>query len=221
MDSIIYQLKRTYSGMKNRCFSPKNPRFKNYGARGITICSDWLGGDGYKNFEKWALSNGFSEGLTLDRIDVNKDYTPDNCRFVDMKTQQRNKTNTLYVGKEKFSELVEEVGIADYRTAYARYFVLGWSLEKALYTPMKKPRKFQTTKQDIVFDYFKFIEMCNKKGKRIKDILNNTNVKSATLYSWKAKCEGKGGYYPKTEKIMELSKYLNCSLQDFCIQESK
>jgi hypothetical protein len=64
--------------MKRRCYSPQDKRYNYYGGRGITVCDEWL--KDFKNFADWALSNGYSDELTLDRIDVNGNYEPLNCR---------------------------------------------------------------------------------------------------------------------------------------------
>ena len=84
--------------IKQRCLNPNNKAYKNYGARGITICKEW---ENPKNFCEWAFNNGYKEGLSIDRIDVNGNYEPSNCRWVDMETQQRNKrTNNLLTIKD-------------------------------------------------------------------------------------------------------------------------
>lgn len=86
--------------MKQRCNNPKNPRYKNYGGRGIKICDEW---NDFNNFYTWANQNGYDEALninkkqcTLDRIDVNGDYEPSNCRWISNKEQQNNKTDTVF-----------------------------------------------------------------------------------------------------------------------------
>ena len=76
--------------MKERCFNEKSKSYKNYGAKGITICNEWFD---FSLFSKWALSAGYENGLTLDRIDVNKNYSPQNCRWADWITQNNNKSN--------------------------------------------------------------------------------------------------------------------------------
>lgn len=83
---------KRYRTMLQRCYYQKNTRIKKYyyQDRGITVCDEWLGNNGFINFYNWAMQNGFSPNLTIDRIDNNKGYSPDNCRWVDYKTQRAN-----------------------------------------------------------------------------------------------------------------------------------
>ncbi len=81
-----------YHAMKQRCNNPKLKSYKNYGGRGITICKEWL--DNPEAFYNWALCNGYSESLQIDRIDVNGNYEPNNCRFITHAEQQKNKRNS-------------------------------------------------------------------------------------------------------------------------------
>lgn len=83
-----------WGGIKARCSNPKCEAFKKYGGRGIKFCKDWVF---YENFEKWALNNGYSSNLTIDRIDNNGNYEPDNCRWVTMKKQCNNRRSNRYV----------------------------------------------------------------------------------------------------------------------------
>lgn len=86
---------KVWSGIKQRCFNPNSNRYKNYGGRGISICDEWK--NSFETFCKWALGNGYKEGLSIDRIDHEKNYEPSNCRWTDEITQQNNRTNnTLY-----------------------------------------------------------------------------------------------------------------------------
>ena len=75
--------------MKQRCYNPNHRKYKNYGARGIKICDEWLGN--FATFYEWAINNGYEDNLSLDRIDVDKGYEPSNCRWADDNTQAHNK----------------------------------------------------------------------------------------------------------------------------------
>ncbi len=83
-------LKDCYSNMVRRCTDPSNNRWECYGGRGITVCNEWIGIDGRRRFYDWALQAGYDKGLQIDRIDVNGNYTPENCRFVDAVVQANN-----------------------------------------------------------------------------------------------------------------------------------
>lgn len=95
--------------MKSRCYNPNNTSYSRYGARGITVCESWR--QSFEHFYSWALANGFSEGLSIDRIDNDKGYSPQNCRFATHKEQMRNTSkNRLYKGKP-ISQWCEELGL--------------------------------------------------------------------------------------------------------------
>ena len=115
----IYQ---EWVGMKQRCTNPNNNRYSDYGGRGIKVCDDWLKEP--DKFFEWALNNGYNDNLTLDRIDVNGNYEPSNCRWVDIKTQCRNRRSNIYVyyNGEKITliELSEKTGIS-YSALSSRY----------------------------------------------------------------------------------------------------
>lgn len=87
------RLYRIWNGMKTRCNNPNHETYKNYGARGITVCKEWS--DSFEAFEKWALNNGYRKDLTIDRINNDGSYEPDNCRWADRFTQARNKRKSV------------------------------------------------------------------------------------------------------------------------------
>lgn len=86
-----------YRQIKGRCFRKTNPAFPKYGGRGITICDDWLGDNGFINFYNWSMDNGYADNLTLDRINTDGNYEPSNCRWADWIVQQNNRTNNINI----------------------------------------------------------------------------------------------------------------------------
>jgi hypothetical protein len=93
--NIKHKLYGKWQDMLNRCRNPKVDRYKNYGGRGITVCQEWQ--NDFVNYYNWCISNGWLEGLQVDRIDVNGNYEPNNCRIVEPIEQAYNKQNTVYV----------------------------------------------------------------------------------------------------------------------------
>jgi hypothetical protein len=81
--------------IKNRCYIKSNKEYKNYGGRGISVCDEWK--NNFKNFYDWSVNNGYKQSLTIDRIDVNRNYEPSNCRYIKISEQHNNKTNSFYV----------------------------------------------------------------------------------------------------------------------------
>ena len=80
---------KIWEGIKQRCFNINHPRYKDYGGRNITMCDEWA--NNFMSFYDWSMKNNYDDYLTLDRIDVDKGYNPDNCRWVDNNTQAHNK----------------------------------------------------------------------------------------------------------------------------------
>lgn len=118
--------------MRKRCRNPRNKDYPHYGGRGIKVCDEW---QDYSNFKEWALTHGYSPELSLDRIDVDGDYCPENCRYVDMTTQARNRTNSIsveYRGEEySLPELSQLTGIP-YSTLYKKLHIDGLPVEEAI-----------------------------------------------------------------------------------------
>lgn len=128
-----------YDHMVNRCYKKEDKSYKNYGARGIKICKAWL--NNRRVFYTWAVNNGYKENLTLDRINVNGNYEPENCRWVGLDVQSYNKSNTRKItckGMTKtLPEWEEYTGIP--KTVIAdRIYKYKWDIARALTTPKLK-----------------------------------------------------------------------------------
>ena len=111
-----------YQGMKRRCYSEKEPNYRKYGGRGIKICEQWLGDNGFENFRKWAFENGYNDNLTIDRIDFNGNYEPSNCRWGDFVQQANNRRSNRVVEyknqRKTIAEWSRETGIPAYNISY-------------------------------------------------------------------------------------------------------
>lgn len=86
-----------WKSMKRRCYDEKHNSYHNYGGRGIRICDAWISEDGFESFVEWALKCGYKSDLTIDRINVDSDYSPENCRWITKKENSNNKRNCRYI----------------------------------------------------------------------------------------------------------------------------
>lgn len=128
-----YRIWRRYHDIKTRCTNKKSKSYINYGGRGIKMCEEWS--DDVEKFYRWSISNGFKPELTIDRIDVNGNYTPTNCRWIPKSEQAKNRRNAIvYKGKN----IIEWGAIVKInpKTIYAR-IKKGWGIKKAILTPLK------------------------------------------------------------------------------------
>ena len=134
------RLYRIYRGMRNRCCNPNYTFYHRYGGRGIKVCDEW---NEFDDFCNWALSSGYIEdsgefSLSIDRINVDGDYSPSNCRWANAKQQanntSRNHLITAFGKTMTIAEWSEETGIND-RTLYHRIAEYGWTPEEAVGIP--------------------------------------------------------------------------------------
>lgn len=127
---------RSYRSMISRCL-PSYHGHSAYYDRGIKVCDEWIGKDGFIHFHAWAMAHGYDPSLTLDRIDVDKGYSPDNCRWATNKQQQNNRTDNVYVTRggvtKTLKQWCEELGL-NYGTVKARR-QLGWSDDRLFEPP--------------------------------------------------------------------------------------
>lgn len=136
----LYQI---YNNMKSRCYKSYAKEYENYGGRGISICEEWLGENGFAHFYDWSMSNGYSEDLTIDRIDNDKNYSPDNCRWASRFIQNNNSRHVNFI------ELDGEVhSISEWsriknlnRNTIVKRLRLGWNVNDALNKPSKTRNK--------------------------------------------------------------------------------
>lgn len=181
-NSRIYSI---WSSMKDRCLNPNHHAFNCYGGRGITICKEWM--DSFESFHSWALENGYKEGLTIDRIDVNGNYEPSNCRWVTMKEQGNNRrTNHLVTFNGKtltMSQWCEELNVPPY-IVKSRINQHKWSIEQALTTPYKCYTSFKDNRQELKEEIRK--RSRNFNGKEIdKQIMKVLNLTKSSYYKLK------------------------------------
>lgn len=127
---------RNYRTMMDRCYCPKAGNYHRYGGSGVTVCEEW---HDIENFKKWVENSNFAPGLTLDRIDCTKGYSPDNCRWATMREQTNNRRNTLFLeykgDRRALTDWADVLGI-NHRTLYSRVHKQGWSVERAFETPV-------------------------------------------------------------------------------------
>lgn len=132
--SLIY---KKYRGMLDRCYNRKNAFYERYGGRGITVCQEWK--NDFMKFYEWSMDNGYVDGLSIDRIDNNKGYSPDNCRFVPLRNQQNNKCSNRMICHNGESMCVADwsrrIGISA-GTIFAR-LNKGWDIERTLKQPVE------------------------------------------------------------------------------------
>ena len=130
-------IKIIFKGMKQRCYNPNNTSYKNYGAKGITICEEWLNDP--VAFYEWAYQHGYQKGLTIERKNINEGYSPDNCSFISRSEQSKNRSmnHVITIGDKTacLADWCKVYGI-NHSTVRAR-IKKGMTYEDALQTPVK------------------------------------------------------------------------------------
>lgn len=130
-----------WHSMRSRCENKNDAAYQNYGGRGISVFGKWKDP---QEFISWAIASGYRDGLTLDRIDTDGDYCPENCRWATWDEQQNNRrNNTVFAfnGETKtLAQWCKSFGV-EYSTAYKRIFILGWSFHKAMTEPVNENKR--------------------------------------------------------------------------------
>ena len=164
----LYQI---WTSMKGRCYNPNNEKYNDYGARNITVCDEWK--DNYTSFRDWSYQNGYDDSLnwtecTIDRINNEKGYSPDNCRWTTVKIQGNNKRNNVVIEyngvKKTASEWAREIGV-DVHTIIQRYRQ-GRPIEEVLAKNLKT----------VWIEY-------NGKNHTIPEWVKITGIKKTTIWS--------------------------------------
>ena len=128
-NSSIY---RRCCHIKERCRNSNSKNYANYGGRGIEMCDEWY--DSFEAFYKWSMAHGYKEELTIDRIDVNGNYCPENCRWATWEVQDNNRRNNHYIkykGETKTLKQWCDILGLDYKKTHNRLNKLHWSVERA------------------------------------------------------------------------------------------
>lgn len=140
-NSRLYHIWRN---MKARCYRKNSSSYKNYGAKGIIVCEEWK--NNFMTFYNWAIANGYDDNLTIDRIDNNRMYEPNNCRWTTRKEQNNNTSRNVYITFNGITltrnQWAEKIGInkGTLKNRLTNKWS-PWSIEKALTTPVNNKKK--------------------------------------------------------------------------------
>lgn len=150
------RLYRIWNGMIQRCYKATSDGYKYYGGRGIKICDEWTGEDGFWNFYNWAIRNGYADDLSIDRIDVNGNYCPENCRWATAYVQAHNKRAkdillTYNNTTKTIKEWANHLGI-NHATLYNR-FRKGWTVERILETPLDNSKSHKNAGRKYTYKF--------------------------------------------------------------------
>lgn len=139
------RLYQTWVNIRGRCCRTNNPAYSLYGGRGIMICDDWK--NSFEAFARWALANGYQDDLTIERIDYNKGYMPENCKWISMGEQANNRRSNVSITfnneTHNLSQWCKIYG-KEYNLVYNRIHKNKWDFERAMFEPVhieKRNRK--------------------------------------------------------------------------------
>lgn len=213
-----------YNGIKRRCYNKREPRYKDYGQRGIRMCEEWRNVvNGFDNFVEWSLSHGYSEELTIERKDVNGDYGPENCEWVTRRDQAKNKRDTIWVDYKgehiRLLELCQKEGVT-YDTVHDRIFKRGWTVEKAIKSPSERENSLMSKCRERGVNYATVRDRIVKLGWTEEQALSTPTMgRGANLTTYGRKLEKKICAVCGAEFSPNISKQKYCGPK--CHAESK
>ena len=202
------RLYNIWHGMKNRCLCENTTGYENYGGRGIKVCDEWME---FEPFAEWALSNGYSDELTIDRKDVNGNYCPENCRWVTTLVQGNNRRNNRYFeydGKINTTTELARNNNMSYSTLFNR-LKKGLSIEEAINEPIK-PYKRRVEQYNLSGDFIKSWESATLAGKTLGIWNGNITacckgkLKTSGGYIWKYADENKNCAYGMKDVLANM-----------------
>ncbi len=166
-----------WNGIKRRCTNENDERYHQYGGRGIKVCDAWL--ESFDNFADWALAHGYADTLTLERIDVNGDYCPENCKWISLQEQSLNKRGTKWVDYQgehiQLIVLCDRMGLS-YDTVHDRIYKRGWSVEDALTKPSQRTNSLMSKCRERGIKYSIVLDRIHKLGWSEERALNTPSV---------------------------------------------
>lgn len=140
---------REWSSIKTRCCYKTSERYKDYAPRGIQMCKEWE--QSFEAFRDWAYANGYADNLSIERINNDKGYQPDNCKWIPLNEQANNRRTSYAFTKDgvtkNLAEWCKDYGV-NYQLAHNRIHKLGWDFERAMTTPCdvnKRNKKYRGT----------------------------------------------------------------------------
>ena len=146
------RLYKIWGKMKGRVLNPKDHKYSIYGGRGISMCDEWI--NSFESFEKWSMSNGYREDLSIDRIDVNGNYEPSNCRWIKLEEQAKNRRSNKFLTMNGVTKIAsdwgKQYGIAG--SLILQRIRCGWSVEDAITIPVLRDcRNYKTIMKERDF----------------------------------------------------------------------
>lgn len=217
----VYKYRRLYgiyNGIKKRCYRETEPRYKDYGGRGIAMCDEWLSPEcGFDKFVEWSLSHGYDDDLTIERISVDGNYCPENCCWITRKAQAGNKRDTRWVDYNgehiRLITLCERLGVC-YDTVHDRIYKRGWTVDRAIETPSYRENSLMSKCKKAGINYGTVISRIQKFGWSEEEALNTPSAgRGANISNYGKSFPPKKCKVCGKEFIPKISRQIYCGEQ--------